>query len=308
MKTLIKFFRYFIKYLLFIFIGTCYLYSQLNPVKKNFPNSLNNMTKAMWLEDFDSLYQTMRKNYPLFEVKERQFGYNWLEQSERFRKRIEDAKTEYECLEILFDVITALQNGHSSIVNPKDMKLASKYYYSLAEGVEEYNKNWLQYFDEYYKKNNLIEYDADIFYESGQYYIRGGKNNWDKKYGYNSQIIKVNGLQIDSAILLGFEKNHLHYDFKRRKPYISKITPKLFGNDAIYEIIDTNGISREIRFEVIPNNNLLIPYEWDPTKERIVFRRWPNKKVAYIWIYDFIDNRDHDTLINIYKDVADYKL
>lgn len=47
--------------------------------KTDSPNHPSNMGVEEWLEDFDSFYNFIEKNYPYIWLKERTHNYNWLD-------------------------------------------------------------------------------------------------------------------------------------------------------------------------------------------------------------------------------------
>lgn len=280
--------------------------SFISAQENDFKNSRNKMTLNAWLEDFDSFYKVMSENNNFFKLKERKFGFNWLNLKQSFRTRIEKAKSDYECFEVLYDAVTALQNGHTSIVDPDILEMAGRYYYSLAPGIKEYNNNWRPIFNEYYKNHFQIEYEPQIVYEKGKYIIAG--KNRIEKYGSHSQVIDVNGIPIDAAVKSGYTKYFLNYDYKRNKPYASIIHPNIFGPDAKFKIRTSAGVIKIVSLPIVGNPKLSPSNEYVMPEPRIIFKSWPDKKAAYVWINDFNDNRDHDTLISFYKSIEKYDL
>jgi tetratricopeptide (TPR) repeat protein len=276
--------------------------------ENDFKPSKNNMTLRAWLEDFDHFYSIIRENCPFLKAKERTFGYNWLDLRESYRNRLETAKSDYECFGIFHEIVAALQNGHTVIISPNLIEQSARYYYSLNPGIKEFYANWKPLFEEYFRNIYLLEYDVRIAYEKGAYRIVGGTGDWAQRFGKNSEVLEVNGVPVDTAVRLRYNKHPLNYDYKRNKPYVSIIHPRIFGPDAEFKIRTTGGAIRVVHLRTVSNPKLFPPEEEPEPQPRLVTRTWPEKKAAYVWIYNFWGDVDHNPLISFYKKIENYDL
>ena len=73
--------------------------------KSSNSNHPSNMGVKEWLEDFDSFYNFIEKNYPYIWLKERTHGYNWLDLKSHYKDRIRYAISNEEFLRILLDTV-----------------------------------------------------------------------------------------------------------------------------------------------------------------------------------------------------------
>jgi tetratricopeptide (TPR) repeat protein len=273
--------------------------------------SSNNMTREAWLQDFDSFYNIIKDNYPFLSVKERMFGYNWLNLKDDFKKRLEKARNDFDCLEVFMDAVTALQNRHTRLMRPGgfDRTLQD----ILGSSVVEANQRWAPLFDEYDQNNSFLDYDAHVAYENGHYRIVGGADNWVERYGRDSCVVEVNGVLIDDSVRSKYMKYPFSYDYLRMKPYLGVVRPRVFGRDAEFKIRNTDGVDKLVRFRIIKThdtfastNPMYFGSHGEPV--RIKTKLWPNIKAAYVWIRDFVDNQDRETLLSFYRKVEDYEL
>lgn len=268
----------------------------------------NNMTLRAWLEDFDYFYGIIRENCPFLKAKERTFGYSWLDLRESFRTRLEKAGSDYECMAIFHEAVAALQNGHTVIISPNLIEQSASYYYSLNPGIKESYASWKPLFEEYFQNTYLIEYEARIAYEKGAYRLVGGMGDWAERFGKNSEVLEVLGVPVDAAVRSRYDKYLLNYDCRRNKPYVSVIHPRLFGPDAEFKIRTTGGAVKTVRLKTVANPNLFPPGEEPDPQPRLITKTWPKRKAAYVWVFNFWGEADHDPLISFYKQIEGYDL
>jgi C-terminal processing protease CtpA/Prc len=276
------------------------------------------MTKEDWVDDFNSFYDTMKDNFPYFWVKERMLGYNWLDLKEVYLKRLDEANGVSDVLSVFWDAVTALQDTHTSIWLPRWMSYHFRedgyfqqrepYKTIFSDEVREANGYWKPLLDESYSERNGSSFEVLILYAKGDYVIIDGQGSWKEKYGYGTKVIAVNGTPIDSAIRDTYEKDLIKWDFNRNKPYQLSITPKLFGESAVFTLETVDGEKKDVSFNASNyyeySNIFNYPSEWLTT------RVWTSKKIAYIRFRNFeLDNVDeemHEYLLAFYRKVKDY--
>jgi C-terminal processing protease CtpA/Prc len=307
-----------IKYYSIALLTSLFIFSSANSQKMS--DCFFEMTAKDWLEDFNCFYEVMKKNYPYLRLKKRMHGYNWLDLKKYFQGRILSAKTTIEFLEIFYDAVEALQNGHTRVFEPEWLD----YYYRdsktnfyryeepycsiFTEELKKRYEYWRPFFETYIDQRYHINYDALILYHKGSYSIYDGHGEWKEKYGEKSEIIAVNNQSIDEAVKKCFEKGYLDWDFKRKKSFIWKISPRHFGADANFVIRTASGKKKKVTFKSGLEYKYKNPFR--TPAGRISTNIWKDKKIAYIRINDFLSDhmdKDHKQLIDFYKKVKDYK-
>ncbi len=276
------------------------------------------MTEDEWLEDLEALFSLMRDNNPYIKLKERQHGYRWLDFYDNYCDRIRNGKTTLEYLEVMFDAVQAIQNAHAAIITPDwlDSFYEVEYYRTtepfsdiFSESLKEYYKYWKPIFDEFLRERNSLNFDAEFWYNNGDYLIEAGHGNWKEKYGVHSRVIAVNGRPIHEAVKDCYEKGILNWDFKRELFYLFRIQPKHFGSDAEFTIKTESGEKKNVVFETGYEflYTLLIVYP----APRLETEVWPEKKAGYVRIGDFSDSLaddDNKVLMEFYKQIENYRL
>jgi len=272
-------------------------------------NDINpkDMAKEDWIEDFTSLYNILKENYPYFYVKERMLGYNWLDLKDNYTKRLEEAMEVKEYLEILCDAVVALQDSHTSILFAHTLdyffsegSFAQEYIQKFAtfskvfsNELKEKSEYWKPIMKEFYSQRYNLDFDVLILYSKGEYRIYDGIGSWEEKYGSGSVIKAVNGTPIDEAIKGTYEKDYLCWDVNRKKPYQLYIDPKMFGYNAKFTVETVEGEIKEVIFDSSKDYNYsLLNYP----SELISTKIWPGKKFAYIRFANFEqENYDEET-------------
>ena len=281
------------------------------------------MTKEAWLEDFISLFNVLKDNYPYFYIKERMLGYNWLDLKENYIKRLEEAKEINDYLTVFYDAVVALQDSHTSIHLAHTLDYFfqdSGYAHDLiqksapfrrifSDELKEASEYWKPFTKEFYSKRYEFDYDALILYSKGHYRIFDGIGSWEKKYGLGSIIKAVNGTPIDIAIKETFEKLYLYWDVKRKKPYQLYIDPHMFGREAKFTIETKDGETKEVIFET--SNDYTYSQLFNYPSELLTTKIWPGNKFAYIRFANFepeyYDEETIHYLKAFYEKVKDFE-
>jgi len=280
--------------------------------KTNNSDHSSNISVEEWLEDFDSLYNFIERNYPYIWLKERTHGYNWLDLKSHYEERIKNATSNEEFLLILLDAVQALQNRHTQIEYPGNM---AQYYsdfenwYPLnevfSEEVVEVSDYWEPLFLNSYRAKYRERYETMIAYEKGDYVIYDDES-LEQLYGTELKVTKVNGKPIDEAVKDSFDQNYLDWDFLRNKTYIWMISPRDFGSDAEFTIQNSTGHEANITSDTISEYSL---YPYNYPEDMIDTQIWESKNASYIYIKNFVNedlNPYIDNILNFYHQIEDY--
>ncbi|MFW9816381.1 MAG: S41 family peptidase [Candidatus Thorarchaeota archaeon] len=276
------------------------------------------MTKQDWLDDLEALFSLMRDNNPYLSMKERLLGYSWLDLFDEYRNRIESSHSSEDYLEVIFDAVQSLQNAHSAVIDPERLEgfYDVKYYCEtspfsdiFSDELKKYYQYWKPIFDKFLMKRNSLNYDASAWYSNGEYLIEAGHGNWEEKYGRHSRVIAVNDKPIDEVVMECYEKAIFNWDFKRKKFYLFRITPRCFGPDDVFTIQTRSGEEKKVVFET--SFDFSYSFHTVYPIERLETKVWPEKKAGYVRIGDFSDDMEKDDKIilqEFYKKVEKFDL
>ncbi|MFW9902100.1 MAG: S41 family peptidase [Candidatus Thorarchaeota archaeon] len=290
--------------------STIFIIFQLN--KTNASNHPSNMGVIEWLEDFNSFFEFIEDNYPYIWLKNRTHGYDWRDLKTYYEDRINNANSNEVFLSILFDAVQSLQNRHTQIEYPGIMtQYHSDFenWYPLNEvfsdKVVEFSSYWEPIFISCYQDRYRKSYDSLIVYEKGDYIIF---NNTilEHLYGTGLKITKVNGLLIDEAVKECYNKDYLDWDFQRDKLYLWMISPRDFGENAVFTIRNSTGYETNITFNTLSEYSLH-PYSYP--EDMITTQTYESMNASYIHIKNFVNeylNPYTDDIINFYHQIEDY--
>ena len=121
-----------------------------------------NLTTKEKLQDFEYLYDLLKKNYPFFEVNERLHGIDWLGNKRKYERLIRNTKNDAEFFVAMDRILGDLNNGHVNIFNGRNYKWFYKNYY-LA--YAKYNAlRYLPWYDALTNPHvmNRYKFDGDI--------------------------------------------------------------------------------------------------------------------------------------------------
>ncbi len=294
---------------LVVIASTFVAFSLLNEHSES--NNLRNNER--WLEDFQAFYEHIEGNYPYLWVKNRTHSYNWLDLKAGYEARISEALNDSAVLDVFLDAICALQNRHTYLVNPNYYS----YFISDLDGmpspigdvfsdeVINAKNDWSSAFTESYTRRQYSRFDALIVYERGEYKIVNS-GSWEDRLGENLSVIAVNGAPIDDMVKDCFEKDYIDWDFHRNKPHLWRISPRDFGENAVFTIRNSTGHETDMTFGT-SNDYSGIPYEY-PT---YVFETqvWEEESTAYLHMSSFLwsEIQPHQTtIVNFLQSVEDY--
>ena len=278
----------------------------------NNSNNPSNMGVDEWLEDFDSFYDFIERNYPYIWLKNRTHGYNWLDLKSYYQDRIRNANSNNEFLQTLFDAIQALQNRHTQIEYPGNLAQYHEDYenwYPLnqvfSEEVVDVANYWEPIYVDVYRAKYKQKYDVLMAYEKGDYVIAENES-LENLYGTGLKITKVNEKPIDEAVKDCFDRDYLDWDFKRNKTYIWMISPRDFRHNAVFTIQNSTGFEFNITCGII-SEYLFHPYSYP--EDMIETQIWENKNASYIYIKNFVSEYLDpyiDDILSFYHQIENY--
>ena len=289
--------------------STFVAFSILN--KQPEPNDLPNNER--WLEDFQAFYEHIEGNYPYLWVKNRTHGYKWLDLKARYESRISEAVNDSAVLDVFLDAICALQNRHTYFVSPNYYSFWSSDLQGMpspigdvfSDEVISAKNDWSSAFAESYLRRQYSRFDALIVYEKGEYVI-ANSGPWEDQLGENLSVIAVNGAVIDEVVKDCFERNYIDWDYHRNKPYLWRISPRDFGDDAVFTIRNSTGYETDMMFNT-SNVYSGAPYEY-PTS-LFETQVWEEESTAYLYMNSFLwsEIQPHQTtIVNFLQTVEDY--
>lgn len=88
------------------------------------------LTTREKLQDFDYLYDVLKKNYPFFKVNERLHGINWLGNKRKYKRMIRNTKNDAEFLVAMDRILGDLNNRHVNILSGAGYRWLYESYYT----------------------------------------------------------------------------------------------------------------------------------------------------------------------------------
>ena len=266
-----------------------------------------------WLEDFAALYDFIEGNYPYIWVKNRTHGYNWLDLRTTYEDRIRNAEEDVEFLGIILDAVQALQNRHTRILNPEEYAQRQIQTSEWSGPIRNIFNNettnasdyWGPVYDLAAYRKWIESFRAEIVYEKGEYII-ADTGSWTDQYGYNLKVIAVNGTPIDEAVKGVFEKSYIDWDYARNKSYLWRISPRDFGSNAEFTILNSTGFEANLTFGTFTGYSGS-PYSYPSS----VFSTevWEAESTAYIHVSTFewgIIQYWLTQILEFFEEVEDY--
>ena len=245
-----------------------------------------------WLEDFEAFHDFVEGNYPYLWLKNRTHGYNWLDLKQMYADRITNAVDNEEFAGIILDAVTALQNRHSYIIDPRQYASYQSMYANLpaplneifTDDVVDAASYWETVFMNSIRQKYYSKYDAMMVYDRGNYVIEND-GPWNDLYGEDLKVVAVNGEPIDTAVTSCYEQDYLDWDFQRNKSFLWRISPRNFGTEAEFTIRNSTGSEIEMIFQTTHELSSS-PYHY-PT-DIIDTQVWENESIAYLYVSIFL--------------------
>lgn len=79
------------------------------------------LTKEEKVEDFEYMFETIETAYPYLEVNERVNNVDWIAKKEEYLVKIKNTKNDDEFMEVLTEILSELNNGHTKLINSKEL-------------------------------------------------------------------------------------------------------------------------------------------------------------------------------------------
>ena len=230
-------------------------------------------------------------------------------------ERLDKIETNEEFLDLMIEAVKRLQNCHTSLVSSEKVE---KYKNSLTvspiENVVEANKYWGGLRD---YRPTIIDYSCPevfFYYSGGEYIAIGGFDEWEEKYRIEegSKVIEINGINADKTIETLTEKTYVWYDPDRKKLFMNYLDPTLFGESAIFTIKNSDGntVKKSIRCVSKGAYKELLKFLYGDSDSNLEFRKWGDKKTAYVRIRSFAHDsfEDRSKFLEFYKTIKDYNV
>ena len=71
-------------------------------------------------DDFESLWRTIDRHYCFFDFKHKEYGLDWNEVHERYRKQISDSMSPQALFQVLGKMCSELRDGHVNLWSPQN--------------------------------------------------------------------------------------------------------------------------------------------------------------------------------------------
>lgn len=82
-----------------------------------------NIAKKELLEDFNFLYETLKRYYPYFDINKTVNNIDWLGNKETYMQKISKCETVKDFYNIVnFEILNEINNGHTHVL-PKEMAI-----------------------------------------------------------------------------------------------------------------------------------------------------------------------------------------
>lgn len=281
--------------------------------------NITEFTTEEKIEDFETMYNILKENYPYFEVEKRIYGYDWLGKKEDFKKIISNTKNNSEFYNAMYDILISIQNGHTHIVDPNFYKELRDVYNNGA-GMPSWKDIILndKVNERYNYWENTITYSAKYLpiyfkYIEGKYIVYYNLNPKEDELKKNQIQIgwilnKINDVPVEKYILGMISTNKLSYDYKRKKPIIKDLVVQSQGNcifKLTFQNLEGKTIEKEVKsLDYISYNNPLLN-----EKENFSTRIIEDGKIAYIKFKSFdyrLIEENSEGIYQFFHKIKDY--
>lgn len=79
-------------------------------------------------DDFESLWRTIDRHYCFFDFKHKEYGLDWNEVHERYRKQISDSMSPQALFQVLGKMCSELRDGHVNLWSPQNTARYTRWY------------------------------------------------------------------------------------------------------------------------------------------------------------------------------------
>lgn len=296
------------------------IYELVKPYVSNI--IVTQLTTEQKLEDLNYLYETMKENYPFFEVKKRMLGYDWLADKKEFERRIRETRNDKEFFTEINNIINLAQNAHTHILSGEFFDELKTIYENPHSGYSPARRDILnnekairmaEYWDT--KLTTYNNYIPVIFrYIEGKYVVLDG-NLEDYDIPKGSILTMVDDIDIDEYIKSLNNKNYLYYDFKRNQQKLDELIIYTEPGQKVKLTLDTPNnetIEKDIKEEQFYYDVYEKYYETPEDDKNYDLEVLEENKVAYIRLKsmmttdEFSSDADGDVIYDFLKKVEGY--
>lgn len=121
----------------------------------------NQLSEEEKIDDFKYVYNVIKTGYPYLDVNKRLNHIDWLENEDKYIKRIKNTESDEEFIEEISSILSKLNNRHTELIDNKNRYELFKKSYS--------NNNWYDFLndkkvvDRYNSINTKMKMPNDIF-------------------------------------------------------------------------------------------------------------------------------------------------
>lgn len=296
------------------------IYDYAKPYLKNV--KIGQLSTQEKLEDFNYLYETLKNNYPFFEVKKRMLNYDWLANKKEFEEQIKQTKNDKEFYEELNRIVNLVQNAHTHILEKDFYQELKDIYENPHSGYSPSRRDILNNDKALemsrYWQNKLTSYRSYIpiifRYIDGKYVVMDGNlEQYDIPKG--AVLTKVDDVDINQYIKTLNSSMYLYYDYNRNQQKLDELTIYTEPNSEVkLSLIDRNNKDIEIIVTEEPFNEEIFEkyYDYDEEDKNYRLEILEESKTAYIRLSSmmtvdaFSSEEDGQIIYDFLKKVEDY--
>lgn len=185
---------------------------------------LPGLTAEEKMSDFHYLYEVLRDNYPYFELKARQYGYDWRDRKDEFEAWVAASADDRAYYETINRIVTLLQNGHTRLLTLNADQAAAyagtgpPWKAQLSPAVVEAAEYWRGVVGPAAGGTSPLTFG----YVAGKYVVAGGAEpDWEQKYGVapGDVLVTVDGMRPEEYLLAQVDRKWLRFDLERQVPF-----------------------------------------------------------------------------------------
>lgn len=205
-------------------------------------DSSTGMNTEQRVKDFDFLCKELENQVPMIYDYEELYGIKYEDIKSIYKQRILNCSNDYQYYSYIDGFLNNIPSCHISLQFPdiNYMSLVHKFIISENYTVPPAEKYWNDVLH-----NECIKYYEDdvsmtvFFYFSGKYIGHTEDNNYPLR---NSQLISINGVEVNEFIKTYSSTQKLKYDHVEKKPYREYIClNNSFGEECTIEYKDERG-------------------------------------------------------------------
>lgn len=280
-------------------------------------NSTLPLTPEQRVEDFDYLYHILEENFPYFQVKERQYGIDWLSRKDEFTERIRAAKSDQEFYSSLEEILTMLQNGHTNIIAPGgEYAEDCAIYQGYNPWFQVYNHSKVReryaYWESLIPQREIPTLPVSFRYFEGKYYAY--RNLMEPELTTDplgipagSQLLMVDGVDVEQYISGLISQRTLIYDTVRQKYKISHFAIRTEKETALTLLLPTGIELTKVLKPYIPKQ--LGQTEYNLPEHLYTTEILEEGRIAYVKIPSLSSSyveKDREGLRSFFTEIKDY--